>query len=60
MYDQSLFTFTTGNSFLAVVVYVDDILLSGNDFGLIQSLKTLLDKKLSIKDLGSVKYYLGL
>ncbi|KAL8149357.1 hypothetical protein AgCh_006393 [Apium graveolens] len=58
--DHSLFTFTSGNSFIAVVVYVDDILLSGNDFSLIKSLKALLHERFSIKDLGAVKFYLGL
>ncbi|KAL8149358.1 hypothetical protein AgCh_006394 [Apium graveolens] len=58
--DHSLFTFTSGNSFIVVVVYVDDILLSGNDFSLIKSLKALLHERFSIKDLGAVKFYLGL
>lgn len=58
--DHSLFTFSSGDSFIAVVVYVYDILLSGNDFSLIQSLKTLLHDRYSIKDLGPVKFNLGL
>lgn len=58
--DHSLFTYTSGDSFMAVVVYVDDILLSRNDFLLIQSLKSLLHHKFSIKDLGPVKFYMGL
>jgi len=43
-----------------VVVYVDDILVTGNDISEIQSLKTYLDATFKIKDLGFVNYFLGL
>lgn len=39
---------------------MDDILLADNDFSTIQSLKQLLDQKITIKDLDPIKYYLGL
>lgn len=58
--DYSLFTYTSGPIFVAVVVYVDDILIAGNDMPTIQALKTLLDVQFNIKDLGPIKYYLGL
>ena len=58
--DYSLSTYTKGASFIALLVYVDDILLIGNDLGCITDLKHLLDTKFGLKDLGSLKYFLGL
>ncbi|GJS15447.1 uncharacterized mitochondrial protein-like protein [Tanacetum coccineum] len=39
---------------------MDDILLTGNDKSLLQSIKQQLDQQFSIKDLGSLHYYLGI
>ena len=58
--DYSLFTHTKGASFTALLVYVDDILLTGNDPSCIADLKQLLDTKFGLKDLGLLKYFLGL
>ncbi|GJW09313.1 retrovirus-related pol polyprotein from transposon TNT 1-94 [Tanacetum coccineum] len=49
-----------GTCFLALLIYVDDILLTGNDKTMLQSIKQQLDKQFSIKDLGSLHYYLGI
>lgn len=57
--DYSLFTYQSGSVFVVLVVYVDDILLAGNDMTSIKSLKVSLDDQFSIKDLGPIKYYLG-
>lgn len=58
--DYSLFTNSVGQAFVAALVYVDDILVTGNSASMIHDLKFLLDKLFSIKDLGSVNYYPGL
>ncbi|GJT55828.1 retrovirus-related pol polyprotein from transposon TNT 1-94 [Tanacetum coccineum] len=58
--DTSLFTLQTANTFLSLLVYVDDILIAGNDRSLITHLKANLDVKFSIKDLGPLHYYLGI
>ncbi|CAN1263655.1 Retrovirus-related Pol polyprotein from transposon TNT 1-94 [Linum perenne] len=58
--DYSLFTKSVNGLFIAVLVYVDDIIITGTDLPTIQSLKTQLDKAFTIKDLGSLKYFLGL
>ena len=42
------------------MVYVDDILLTGNDHNCIAELKEVLYKKFGLKDLGSLRYFLGL
>ena len=43
-----------------LLVYVDDILLTGNNPACVDSLKKLLDDRLGLKDLGSLRYFLGL
>src|SRR5688572_29918717 len=60
MNDYSLFTKRTASSFTIVAVYVDDILVTGNDSSVIQSLKHHLHSAFSIKDLGPLHYFLGL
>ncbi|GJV80650.1 retrovirus-related pol polyprotein from transposon TNT 1-94 [Tanacetum coccineum] len=49
-----------GETFVAVLVYVDDMLLTGNSQSEIFSLKNSLEKKFTIKDLGLAKYFLGI
>ncbi|KAL8156075.1 hypothetical protein AgCh_001234 [Apium graveolens] len=58
--DYALFTHKIDSMFTVVVVYVDDILVTGNNLSMIHSLKAALNDKFSIKDLGEAKYYLGL
>ena len=49
-----------GSLFTALLVYVDDMVITGNDHAYVASLKSVLDQKFGIKDLGSFKYFLGL
>ena len=58
--DYSLFYKKTSQSAVFLGVYVDDILLTGNDEVELQALKVYLDKVFKIKDLGSVNYFLGI
>jgi len=58
--DFSLFTKLKGTNFTALLVYVDDIVLSGNDYAEIQHVKQFLDQKFRIKDLGKLRFFLGL
>ncbi|RVW93254.1 Retrovirus-related Pol polyprotein from transposon RE2 [Vitis vinifera] len=57
---HSLFTKRNGESFLALLVYVDDIVIASNDYRTIEKLKTFLDSQFKLKDLGQLKYFLGL
>ncbi len=43
-----------------LILYVDDILLIGNDIPMIESVKTSLKNSFSMKDLGEAAYILGI
>ena len=43
-----------------LLVYVDDILLIGNNPTYVDSLKKVLDDRFGLKDLGSIRYFLSL
>uniref|UniRef100_A0A2N9GA92 CCHC-type domain-containing protein n=1 Tax=Fagus sylvatica TaxID=28930 RepID=A0A2N9GA92_FAGSY len=58
--DYSLFTRSKGSSFIALLVYVDDILIASNDFEFVNALKHSLYAEFKLKDLGNLKYFLGL
>lgn len=60
MADYSLFTRSKKNSFTTILVYVDDIMIAGNNPQAIQSIKDFLNHHLRIKDLGLLKYFLGI
>ena len=48
-------------SFIAfLILYVDDILLIGNDIEFLDSLKGYLNKNFSMKELGEAAYILGI
>ncbi|GJU65561.1 ribonuclease H-like domain-containing protein [Tanacetum coccineum] len=57
--DYSLFTKSKNGNFLALLVYVDDIIVIGNNFDEIQKLKEFLRTKFQIKNMGKQKYFLG-
>lgn len=59
-HDHCLFMLKTNTSFLALLVYVDDLLIMGSFITKINNVKASLHKAFTIKDLGPVKYYLGL
>ncbi|VVA27052.1 PREDICTED: Retrovirus-related Pol poly from transposon [Prunus dulcis] len=58
--DYSLFTRKDGKSFIALLIYVDDILITGNDIDAINILKSFLHTCFHIKNLGDLKYFLGI
>lgn len=45
--------------FLTALIYVDDIILAGNNSEFMTKIKEYLDQTFSIKDLGTLKYFLG-
>jgi len=46
--------------FTGLLIYIDDIVLSGNSSTEITKLKHILQSNFRIKDLGELKYFLGL
>ena len=58
--DYSLFTKQQDSCFIALLVYVDDILIASNNAEAVAALKTYLDSQFKLKDLGLVRYFLRL
>lgn len=58
--DYSLFTKKTNSGIAILIVYVDDIVVTGDDAEAISDLKKQQRAKLDIKDLGKFKYFLGI
>ena len=50
----------SGSSVAFLILYVDDILLIGNNVEFLDSVKDYLNKCFSMKDLGEVAYTLGI
>ncbi|KAD0786919.1 hypothetical protein E3N88_43719 [Mikania micrantha] len=58
--DPSLFIHKTGKTYVAALIYVDDVIVVGNDMNKMQATKIELHDQFTIKDLGSLKYFLGI
>ena len=43
-----------------LIVYVDDIILTGDNTGKVERLKKVLATKFEVKDLGQMRYFLGM
>ena len=57
--DYSLFTLIDKDVQLVVLVYVDDLIICGNNSTSIQRFKDYLSQCFHMKDLGLLKYFLG-
>ncbi|CAA7059556.1 unnamed protein product [Microthlaspi erraticum] len=58
--DYSLFSLIQDGTILHVLVYVDDFVIAGNDLSVIQKFKEYLHQCFHMKDLGKLKYFLGI
>lgn len=58
--DPSLFTQRSNRDFIALLMYVDDVLLAKNNEEFISEMEKYLDGTFKTKDLGPAKYFLGL
>lgn len=58
--DYTLFTKLVGDQFVDILVYVDDIVLIENSYSLIQHAKEVLRANVKLKDLGELRYFLGM
>ncbi|CAB80958.1 retrotransposon like protein [Arabidopsis thaliana] len=58
--DASLFIYCHGTTFVYVLVYVDDIIVTGSDKSSIDAVLTSLAERFSIKDPTDLHYFLGI
>jgi hypothetical protein len=58
--DTSLFILSDGTNIFYLLVYVDDILLTGSNSVMLHHLVQLLSSEFKLRDLGDVHYFLGI
>ncbi|XP_042029931.1 uncharacterized mitochondrial protein AtMg00810-like [Salvia splendens] len=58
--DHSFFFLKTKSVTIYLLVYVDDMLITGNSSSAISQIIAQLNEKFSLKDLGEVKHFLGI
>jgi len=59
-YDSFLFLQKTSMGIVVLLVYVDDIVITGSDLEAISAIQTLLHSTFHMKDFGQLTYFLGL
>ncbi|XP_062085881.1 uncharacterized mitochondrial protein AtMg00810-like [Humulus lupulus] len=58
--NHSLFIKHFNTSFIALFAYVDDVIVARNNLHEVENLKTRLNSQFKLKDLGNLRYFLGL
>eukprot|EP00253_Pinus_taeda_P027754 PITA_27754 len=58
--NNTVYTKKVGKSLIILVLYVDDLILTGSDPNLINHVKSSLKKKFEMIDLGHLHYFLGI
>ena len=58
--EPCVYKWANGSTVVFLVLYVDDILLIGNDIPALQGIKVWLLSQFSMKDLGEASYILGM
>lgn len=59
-YDSALFLRTTGAGIILIILYVDDMIITGDDLSGIRDLQDFLSQNFEMKDLRQLNYFLGL
>lgn len=58
--DYSLFTYNVGDTFLCILINVDDLLITRNSVSAVTKFSFSLSSIFHVKDLGVLKYFLGI
>jgi len=58
--DYSLFTYKKGETYMALLIDIDDLVLTGNNPEVCTQFKKYLNNCFQIKDLGPLKYFLSI
>ena len=58
--DHSVFYRNSSSGIILLVAYVDDIVITGSDSKGISSLKSFIQSQFHTKDLGMLRYFLGI
>ena len=59
-YDSALFLHRTDKGTILLLLYMDDMIITGDDLSGIQELKYFLSQQFKMKNLGHLNYFLGL
>ena len=59
-YDSALFLRRTDKGTILLLLYVDDMIITGDNLNGIQELKDFLSQQFEMKDLGHLSYFLDL
>ena len=59
-YDYSLFTLKKDADNVVILVYVDDLLITGHNTKMINEANANLHKQFKMKDLGELRFFLGI
>ncbi|KAG9444834.1 hypothetical protein H6P81_016174 [Aristolochia fimbriata] len=60
LYDPCVYTQVSGGKFVILSLYVDDILLIGNDLDMVLRIKEWLKTQFDMKDMGEASFILGI
>ena len=60
IYDPNLYVKNVDDNIIVIVLYVDDLIITGRQLPLIQNMKSELQKKFEMTDRSILHYFLGL
>jgi histone deacetylase 1/2 len=58
--NHSLYIYHQGSTLIYLLIYVDDIILAGDDMQSIKRVIQLLQNKFAVKDIGDLTFFLGI